>query len=232
MNRWLADPDLLIRNRIPKDLPPLRPAASQEDALGVVRGDNGEPLVPITGVEVKRCYAEIDFAGMPPRAMLRAGLLDRIQRAQTALPEGFTIVVLDGWRTRDFQGELLNYYRELSGGDMGLFVSDPSWSQRMLPHVSGGAVDLTLAVDGVPVAMGSDFDVFDESSFLLAFEDVPDDGDPARLLAKDLRRLLGKVLVDVGCAPYPLEWWHWSYGDQLWAAFAGESVTLYSEINN
>lgn len=232
MNRWLPDPDPAVRSRIPEDLPPLRPAASEEAVLAAVRGENGEPLVPVTGVGIKRCYEEIGFTEMPPLLMMRAGLLDRIQQAQAALPEGFTIVVLDGWRTRSFQGELLKYYQNLSGGDMGLFVSDPSWSQRMIPHVSGGAVDLTLAIDGIPVAMGSDFDAFDESSFLLAFEDVTDDDEPARIVARDLRRLLGKVMVDAGCAPYPLEWWHWSYGDQRWAAFVGEPATLYSEIDD
>jgi D-alanyl-D-alanine dipeptidase len=27
----------------------------------------------------------------------------------------------------------------------------------------------------------------------------------------------------------PTEWWHWSYGDQHWAAAAGEPVAHYGE---
>ena len=32
------------------------------------------------------------------------------------------------------------------------------------------------------------------------------------------RELLINIMTKVGFVNYPLEWWHWSYGDRYWAA--------------
>lgn len=43
------------------------------------------------------------------------------------------------------------------------------------------------------------------------------------------RRLLAAALLENGFAPLPAEWWHWSYGDQQWAAFHGLDESLFPE---
>jgi D-alanyl-D-alanine dipeptidase len=41
------------------------------------------------------------------------------------------------------------------------------------------------------------------------------------------RRLLATCLGQAGFAQHPNEWWHYSYGDQLWAWRRGEPVACY-----
>jgi zinc D-Ala-D-Ala dipeptidase len=35
-------------------------------------------------------------------------------------------------------------------------------------------------------------------------------------------------MVEAGFAPYQLEWWHFSFGDQNWAAYYGLESSLYA----
>ena len=69
-----------------------------------------------------------------------------------------------------------------------------------------------------------------DAAHLLALESVGDDDEAHRRVARDLRRLLGQVLTGAGLAPYPLEWWHWSYGEQRWAAQHRMGRTIYAPV--
>lgn len=51
-------------------------------------------------------------------------------------------------------------------------------------------------------------------------------------IISERRRLLCKVMNKEGFANYPGEWWHFSYGDQLWAAYRYKRYALYSSINS
>ena len=48
------------------------------------------------------------------------------------------------------------------------------------------------------------------------------------------RRRNMKVLYDAmtkaGFANYPLEWWHYSYGDRMWAAYSGKEECFYGPV--
>ena len=75
------------------------------------------------------------------------------------------------------------------------------------PHTTGGAVDVGLmAPDGRRAYMGP---------FLPAATRT----DYARLnaLAVRNRTILCAAMQHAGFSNYPLEWWHWSYGDSGWA---------------
>jgi D-alanyl-D-alanine dipeptidase len=135
-------------------------------------------------------------------------------------------VVIDAHRTRAFQAELLAYYqaRTTPAGDFNDFVADPWTSTPIPPHTTGGAADLTLSWRGAVLGLGTDFDAFVPEAGPAALEDG---GGGA---ARDLRRLLASVLQAEGMAVLGSEWWHWSYGDQHWAAQAGEPVAIYGEI--
>jgi D-alanyl-D-alanine dipeptidase len=221
-----APDDLVWLSPIPEglevpDAPPLAlPSALGAPGVAVPEiADGGEPLVELP--ETLARQAVYDEFPLTPRGplRLRRGLVDRLVAVDAALPARFSLVILDGWRPLAFQHELLALYRvrhpDLAAG----FVADPD-VDVLAPHTTGGAVDLTLAFDGVPLALGTDFDAFVAEARLDAFEDVPG---PVR----DLRRLLARSLTSAGLAPYPQEWWHWSYGEQWWAAAYGEKATRY-----
>ena len=81
---------------------------------------------------------------------------------------------------------------------------------------TGGAVDLTLAWEGQPLALGTDFDDFTPLAATEAFEE-PGRNSQIRLL----RRALAAGLTMAGFVNHRLgyEWWHWSFGDDTWADF-------------
>ncbi len=99
---------------------------------------------------------------------------------------------------------------------------------RPAPHATGGAVDLTLVWDdGEPLFMGS---LFDDATALAAtdyFEQGADLDSFSHLEAQANRRLLYWLMQEAGFANHPDEWWHHSYGDQMWAALKGEPAALY-----
>jgi D-alanyl-D-alanine dipeptidase len=222
--KWLIDCDDLAIPLDP-DLPPVR--AMEQASRGAVIGDNGEPLVPLTGkIRVHPVYSWLGFEHSPKDIQVRSGILDLLIRASRGLPADFDIVIIDAHRTRAFQAELLAYYQ--AGSEQSLtssgYVSDPYSQTHIPPHATGGAVDLTLGWRGAVLGLGTDFDSFSELAAPAALED----GRPGR--ARDLRRLLASVLYPQGMVAISTEWWHWSYGDQYWAQATGNATAVYGEI--
>ncbi len=82
----------------------------------------------------------------------------------------------------------------------------------------------------LPLNMGTEFDEFStqaETAYYETRADLPG-GD---LTARDNRRLLYYALAQVGFVNYYEEWWHWGYGDQVWAASSGQPAAIYDGIN-
>lgn len=44
---------------------------------------------------------------------------------------------------------------------------------------------------------------------------------------KNNRHMLQKIMMEFGFAPYPGEWWHFSYGDKEWAKYYNQSNAIY-----
>jgi zinc D-Ala-D-Ala dipeptidase len=220
--KWLIDCNVIAIPPQP-GLPALQwPGPGHAD---VPVKENDEPLVPLAGViKTHPVYSWLGFVHGPGAMQLRAGVLERLERASRRLPADFEIVVIDAHRTRAFQAELLTYYLVAANAPPAGFVSDP-WSDAPVPpHTTGGAVDLTLGWRGAVLGLGTDFDAFLPDSAPAALED--DVGSTAR----DLRRLLASVLQAEEMTVITSEWWHWSYGDQYWAARTGAPSAIYDEI--
>jgi zinc D-Ala-D-Ala dipeptidase len=188
-------------------------------------GDNSEPLTSLSGaVRVHPVYSWMGFEHAPRTLQVRSGLLERLRRASNRLPPEFELAVIDGHRTRAFQAELLTYYQGQTELPIEGYVSDPHSTTVIPPHATGGAVDLTLAWRGAVLGLGTDFDAFSPESAPAWFEYGADHGK-----ARDLRRLLASVLSAEDMVVIDTEWWHWSYGDQWWAAKTGASAAVYGE---
>lgn len=79
--------------------------------------------------------------------------------------------------------------------------------------------------------MGTTFDHFGPEAAMSYFEHISEDElTPEQREARNNRRLMYSVMTQAGFANYPEEWWHWSYGDQMWAANLGESEAVYSGV--
>ncbi|MBU6214354.1 peptidase M15D vanX D-ala-D-ala dipeptidase [Patescibacteria group bacterium] len=102
------------------------------------------------------------------------------------------------------------------------------------PHSTGGAVDMTFCFKetGHLLEMGSIFDDITEKSHTIFFEKDLDLKSFTATEAMKNRRLLYHLMTTEGFASHPKEWWHFSYGDQMWALITNQAEALYGYAGN
>jgi len=97
------------------------------------------------------------------------------------------------------------------------------------PHSTGAAVDLTIRWIGQDhLYMGSIFDDFTSRANTDFYETNIMDHSFSDYEARNNRRLLYWMMSNEGFSNNPTEWWHFSWGDQMWARLQGEPSALYS----
>ena len=182
---------------------------------------------------------------------LRLGVVQRLLDAQQQLVEhdpSLRLSIFDAWRPIAVQAFMVDHsIAELcrergvearSGdafdqvvADVGRFWAAPSRDPMTPPpHSTGAAVDLTLSSsDGTPLAMGGEIDAIGAVSEPQHYAGREDSN--ARRWHQR-RQLLAEVMGAAGFAQHPNEWWHYSFGDQLWAWRRGVAVAIYAEAVN
>ncbi|TMR93896.1 M15 family metallopeptidase [Nonomuraea basaltis] len=192
----------------------------------------GEPLADMRGrLRVDRRLAD----GEGAYAHLRSGFLDRLERAGRRLPEGFHLLIVEGYRPIETQRRIFDAYRaelqtafpEMSPDESYVAASRYVSPVEVAPHTAGAAVDLTLCgPDGVEYDMGTQVNDNPEESDGACYMAAPNISADARAH----RKLLADALESTGLVNYPTEWWHWSYGDRYWAMSTGSSHALYGPV--
>ena len=232
-----------------KDMPILEPRPFSWKASRLVPIEEcGEPLVPASLVPEKILsrpqYFLHRIEGAVPECYVRKTVLARLLEAASLLPSGYRFVLLDAWRPRQVQTTLFQKFRFELREKMPLlddqeittlatqFVSPPSLNPTSpSPHVTGGAVDLTLVDEtGCCLPMGTAFDETKDRSLTNYFERKL--ASKERLEGEEMeflrnRRVLYGVMTRAGFTNYPEEWWHYEYGNQNWALLKGEGAAIY-----
>lgn len=204
--------------------------------------DNDEALVAASLVPdrilVRPRYHLEGLPGALPECFVRESVLQRLLNAADRLPAGHRLVIFDGWRSLRLQRWLFDRCarefpkeRESAAGqDIEAFVSRPMQNPQINPpyHLTGGAVDLSIANPrGVLLDMGTGFDAMVEQSRTAYFETTPS-GDAKTAAIRANRRLLYHAMIDAGFVNLPSEWWHFDYGDQLWAWANDATHAIYA----
>ncbi|GIH98660.1 D-alanyl-D-alanine dipeptidase [Planobispora takensis] len=192
---------------------------SDPQVVSIPIEENEEPLIDIRG----RLRADDRLADPEGAfALLRQGLVERLEQAQAQLPSGYRLLVVEGYRPLAAQRKIFEEYsaflREtfpgISPDELREAASRYVSPVEVAPHTAGAAVDLTLCTeDGAEVDMGTAVNATPEQSNGACYTAAP--GLSAE--ARHHRKLLGAVLEHAGLVNYPTEWWHWSYGDRYWA---------------
>lgn len=216
----------------------------------VTRVESGEPLVTASQIISSGLLVEPfwsvpgDFEGdtyleyineNPDFSLsIRYAVHKKLLIAQSKLPENWRLVLKAGYRPYAVQIGLLDKMindvskRYPSWTDeecleyARTFVSDPRVGCP--PHTTGGAVDLDVidADTRKPVDMGCPPNTDGEIAYL--FSPVIND------VQQENRLTLLKAMLDAGFAPLAAEWWHFQYGETIWAAFYGHPETKYDII--
>lgn len=212
---------------------------NQDDPLVEVTGTDRIIVQPIWEVADDfegRMYADYrkehpDYDGI----YVRSGLLERLNKAADALPEHYKLVVRAGHRPIAVQKRLLRDvmqdYKDDHPGASGdealkharMYVSDPDI--KLPPHCCGAAVDVDLlnAQTGKMVDFGSPVNLDDDISHLHT--------DKITNTQQQNRMMLLRAMLGAGFASYYAEWWHYSYGDEIWAWFYGKNACLYDLLD-
>ena len=182
--------------------------------------------------------------GATEKLLLRQSVAEKLLRVNARCNEaGLELFLFDAWRPRAVQAFFHDVWmpRELQRRDPTLsgaalteeverYWSAPSADENSpAPHATGGAVDLTLRwKDGDSLWMGSLFDDVTALANRDRFENLsPDNFSFSDQEARANRRLLHWLMTEEGFAGHPDEWWHFSWGDQMWAALHGAPHAHY-----
>lgn len=204
---------LLFSNGTAKAAGPKKPAISvskpQGDAVDARLKKSGLVNLKDLGenfVFDQRYATDDNFTGQKiygsTRVYLRPGTAEKLAAANREFNAlGYRIKIWDAYRPMSVQ--YLLYDKAPEG--LKYFIADPRNTDGCT-HNRGGAVDVTLVkLDGSPVEMPTDFDVFDYEA------DIHDDNvSPAA--ARD-RALLRDVMQKHGFTGIDCEWWHFNDSD-------------------
>ncbi|MBE9211844.1 D-alanyl-D-alanine dipeptidase [Plectonema cf. radiosum LEGE 06105] len=169
---------------------------------------------------------------------IRETVVKYLIEAQTYLQQlrpDWRIQIFDAYRPVAVQKFMVNYTFSQVIEEKGLIESNLSevekqsiwqevykiWAEPSLdektppPHSTGAAVDVTLVDEmGQVVDMGSPIDELSDRSLPDYYAQIQDE----QALHYHANRLLLKdVMEKAGFTRNPREWWHFSFGDQMWA---------------
>jgi D-alanyl-D-alanine dipeptidase len=164
--------------------------------------------------------------------LLRKSVAMKLAHAQKNL-KGVNIVICDGYRPIELQKKI---YEKLYNK---IKKKNPKWSEAEVemkcskfiapvsegiipPHSTGGAVDITLEKSGKLIDMGTKLGELSVKSVT--------NSKMVSKKARENRKMLVRIMKKAGFINYPLEWWHWSYGDKTWAYYKNMKTSIYDSV--
>ena len=186
--------------------------------------ENGESLVLVLPSEKIKIFCPDE-----KEVLVRKTVLDKFIAASSMLPNGLKVKILYGYRSlrvqEKFWKEACDKIRQKNQNLTEQEIEAKARRYSAMPdgkgpHQTGGAIDVLIADNnGKSLDFGTGYrgygdDVFMHSKYIT-------------LKQKLNRKLLRKIMHSAGFVYYPGEWWHYSYGDQTWAAYTGNKHALY-----
>ncbi len=201
--------------------------------------DCGEPLVSLPRTLALSEPHPYVKAGAPYGASspwrVRASVAERLARAQTQLDRmrsGCRLFVFDAFRPVTVQAYMIQHecqrlahtskqqafdqldsqsQAEIRASVMQFWAAPSTDVTAPPPHATGAAVDVTIIdAQGHLLPMGTEIDDLTQKAHPNYFADQGN-------VFHENRACLNGVMQQSGFHRNPIEWWHFSYGDQAWA---------------
>ena len=161
----------------------------------------------------------------------RKGMIERLLKAAKDVSnKGYRLHIYQTYRSLEEQAERREtVYKELR-------KKFPNYDEKAIlqmvnkraagvggGHQIGGAVDLSLCdKDGNELDMGTQYR---EHNLKTATHSKSLNENQ-----RNNRRILLKAMHSAGFVNYPAEWWHFCYGDKMWAAYSKKKTALYGIV--
>lgn len=190
--------------------------------------ENGDTLVNITQNHDLFLDAKLNNP-----VYLRHNVYKKILQAQKMLPDNYYLKIFSAFRSLDEQkqrwnkkyNEIKNQFPNLSPAEITIktkaFCANPHFGFG--GHQTGGAVDIGLCdKNGNDWDMGTNYSVINKKTPMYAKHLTPEQ--------KHNRKLLRHAMMSQGFINYPNEWWHWCWGDRMWAAYSNKKNCFYGLV--
>lgn len=189
--------------------------------------ENNEELVDIRGDKTLHFSSDLK---QRKNVYLRKTVYDKIKQAQKMLPDNYFFKIYSAFRPLDEQVRLWNAnYQTIKNANPDLpeqkiiiktkaVCADPRFGFG--GHQTGGAIDVSLCdKNGKDYDMGTNCLEKNNKTVTKSKNLTP--------IQKYNRKILRTVLENMGLQNYPGEWWHFCYGDRMWAAYSKKRIALY-----
>ena len=202
----------------------------------IVIKENNEPLIEIK--ETDRIKLGVIQKPGKTSFFVRESIFDKLNEVSLKLPSIINLAISEGYRS--LENQQASWDRSFKA----LREENSSWSDEEIEdkvklvvarphplanHHCGGAIDLTLVdIDGNLLDMSSPYP--DKGYGVEIRSKFPMFADGLTEEQAQNRKILLDVMVDTGFVWYPGEWWHYCYGDRMWAVYTGQKECFYGPI--
>lgn len=172
--------------------------------------------------------------------IVRAVVANKLEQAQKLLPNNYKLIIGEVYRTHAKQkrmwhevyDKIKSQYPDVSTEECTrkteVWIANPYTHGS--GHQTGAAVDAALAKLCVTTGQYQEVDM---GTRMQEFNEKTVTNCPFLTTEQDKhRKLLLECMSAVGLVNYPDEWWHFSYGDRLWASLSNQAVTLFAALND
>ena len=191
---------------------------------GISITENNDPMVQLLADE-----GLVNTDGNAFRG--RKGMIERLLKAATEVSEkGYRLHIYQTYRSPETQANRRNELYEQFKQKHPDY--DDTEILRLLNigiagvgggHQTGGAVDLGLCdQDGRDLDMGTNYLEHNQKTKTHCITLTEEQ--------RRIRRVLVDAMQRAGFVNYPAEWWHFSYGDKMWAAYSNRKSALYDIV--
>ncbi len=164
---------------------------------------------------------------------IRRIVRDKVIACSQTLPDGLCLMVFEAFRSRARQWDLWNPVKA------SITKNNPNWSEARIyaessrwvsppdgfgsGHQAGAAVDVKLA--------RTDRTELDFGGLMKGLSGMAPTNWPVSIEIRNNRDMLVAAMQRVGMINYPDEWWHFSYGDRLWAEITKRDEAFFAPID-
>lgn len=191
--------------------------------------ESGEKLESLVGIPNVMTSKNLDHSEL----CVRTSVSDKVKSISKKIDGKYCLMILFAYRSLETQKKTFdtkfNFIKKenpnLSDQEIFIMTRKVTASPDGFGgHQTGEAIDVTLCdINGVPLDIGTQY-----------LEICPE----IKTLSKNItpsqaknRKILCDIMKKEGFVNYPNEWWHFCYGDRMWAAYSKKKNAIYGYIN-